>query len=99
MSMDKRTLENLIVKGIQDAYSDLFPDVIVDVDVAQIPKEDGSTDYKITETRGPLKPEEKAIRALARGIAHGIVEHLKEHAVVTVNNITVGVASVDAEIS
>lgn len=99
MSMDKVTLENLITKGIQDAYSQLFPDVIVNVEVAQIPKEDGSSDFKITETRGPLKPDENAIRALARGIAHGIVEHLREHAVVTVNNIAAGLTSVDAEIT
>lgn len=99
MSMDKSTLENLIVKGVQDAFSALYPDVVVSVDVQQIPKEDGSTDFKVTETRGPMKPDEKAIRALARGIAHGIVEHLKEHAVVRVNNIAVGIASVDAEIT
>lgn len=99
MAMNKDTLENLIVKGIQDAYSAMYPDEVLHVTVNQIPKEDGSTDFKLVEDRGPLKPDEKAIRALARGIAHGIVEHLREHAVVTVNNIAVGVASVDAEIT
>ena len=85
MALDKTTLENLIVRGIQDSYASLYPDAVIAVTIAQVPKEVGSTEYVATETKGPLTPDEKAIRAMARGIAHGIVEHLRGHTEVVVD--------------
>lgn len=87
MALSKTALENLIVAGMRNAMRELFPDVILNIDVETVQQVNGEVQIKVTEDRGPLVPDEKSIRAMARGIAHGIVEHLK-HAEVSVDPTT-----------
>lgn len=76
MAMDANRLEQRIISIFRTTVRSLYPDVVKEVTVREIPKDDGSVSHEIVEHRGPLEVEERHMVPLARAIALAVVEEI-----------------------
>ena len=88
MALDTLALTQTIISKYKAKMSEAFPDVVKGGTVTQIPKEDGSTEYKVVEQRGPMEIDEEGFRPLAEAIAESVIEHLRSNG--QVNDTTAG---------
>lgn len=80
MALDATRLESRIISIFRATIRSLYPDVVKEVTVREIPKNDGTIDHEIVEHRGPLEVEERHMIPLARAIAQAVVEEINSSA-------------------
>lgn len=78
--MNIDSLTETIVVNYSAEMKAAFPEVVKSVTVEQIPKEDGSFEYKTTPHMGPVEVDEAKFRPMARAIARAVIEHLQSSA-------------------
>ena len=80
MAMDPNSLAFAIVNNYKRELRAAFPSVVKSVTVKQIPKEDGTFEYRTTNVTGPAEIDEERFAPLAKAIAQAIVDHINSSA-------------------
>lgn len=88
MALDPAVLAQLALGKYKAKMAAAFPDVVKGGTVEQIPKEDGTVEFRSEEQRGPMEIDEEGILPLFEAMAEAVVEHLKSSG--TVPSITTG---------
>lgn len=80
MALNANELERQIITAFRTQGRLLYPNVLKNVQVTEVPKEDGTFDYEVTEERGPLEIDAQQMTLFARAIAQAVVGHIKANA-------------------
>ena len=83
MALDKDKLENAILDRLRIVTPQILDDEILNVEVTETEKPDGSVEYDTQEVRGPVTLDPKGLekmRPLARAIAEAVIDQIINNA-------------------